>query len=562
MKTSNSQNLRRVLVLLSMAVLLCWGAVAFADEDFVPSPDATICQHESIFPEYNENEHWFVCEDCGKIVYMAQPHQLDCVDGWCVECGAENVNGIIRHEYEYDYNETHHWYSCPYCGTSESKKEHFVSCDNPDPNECLGCGATDIEAHIAHATKYESISETQHKEVCACGEIDLVLNHTTTCDSGDLGACMWCHKENVVCVVSHYNITGEYEFNEKEHWFTCNICQDMIVEAHFRLEDGTCIACDVIGLPAATPTVAPTVEPTAAPTAEPTTAPTAEPTLVPPMEPTSTPTAEPTAEPTTEPTVVPTAAPTATPTAEPTTEATAVPTITPTVEPTATPTAVPTAVPTTAPTAEPTATPSAAPTAKPTTAPKPVATVAPSANNSNEVKIKPIKMLEQELKEEAASYASAVTIKVPIETLKETVDEATYEQIVQMPVHEKIVVILSVLSDGNGQTNLLEDAGIAISEESKAVVQSVVESVSVLDEESTAAFQQLLEENFPKQEVTMDDKAYVYYLIPMYVTVNDVTQVKYYAFCFDVQSGKWLFTIIDEGEDALAALEQAKEDAE
>ena len=47
----------------------------------------------------------------------------------------------------------------------------------------------------------------------------------------------------------------------------------------------------------------------------------------------------------------------------------------------------------------------------------------------------------------------------------------------------------------------------------------------------------------------------------MYITTNDVTQVKYYAFCLDKRTGKWMFTIVEEGMDVVEAIEQAQQNA-
>lgn len=592
MKAKRSHRIRSVLVLLSMALLLCWGAVALAEEELVPSPDATTCPHEYDW-QYDEYGHWVACLYCGEWLdgmSESDPHGISCDDltstvcsicgatdimegyishiitcepinetqhqsacacgeidevslhaiacdlpTWCIECGASDVEGEIRHEYanECSYNETHHWVECLICGEYLYGRSdlHFVDCDDPDSNVCLVCGAAGVEVHLAHSTTYESISETQHRETCACGEIDYISNHSASCIANDLTTCAWCYESGVVCQLSHWVLNEDaIEFNEKEHWFTCINCQEKIVEVHFRLEDGTCISCDVTGLPAATPTVAPTAEPTATPPAEPT--------LVPPLEPTVKPTAQPTAEPTVAPTAEPTAVPTTAPTAEPTAE----PTVAPTAEPTAEPTIAPTAEPTTAPTAK--------PVTSPTTAPAPEAVAVPSINASDVDPFKSIELLESELREGILSADEYIRVRVPIELLKEVTDESTYEQITQLPVHEQIVVLLAVLNEN--------DVEITISEEAKVIVENVVRSIDSLDTDSTAAFQQMLDAAFPKQEVAMGNKEYVCYLIPLYVTIDDVTQVKYYAFCLDKPTGKWMFTVIEEGMDVVETIEQAQ----
>lgn len=124
-----------------------------------PKPTATPKPHSHVYnvavPSTTENTHSFKCK-CGKADSAAP-----------VSCKDENKDD-----------------KCDVCGKVLSQKcEHeWIATDNGDTHfyKCSKCGQTDTSRNAQeHSyTKYESVSETQHKVMCSvCGKEKSLENH-------------------------------------------------------------------------------------------------------------------------------------------------------------------------------------------------------------------------------------------------------------------------------------------------------------------------------------------------------------------------------------------------
>jgi len=335
---------------------------------------------------YDKKAHWTVCVECEEIVDAPAPHINDCTakDPVCLECGAVNVEiGAVGHRTSdtYEYDAEQHWDACMDCG-EKFYGDHVQSCTQP--GVCIFCGQSDVNfnANMQHSWTWKEYEYDANQHWATCTECKEVFNqgiHIDTCRL--LGTCVECGQTGVnIGKTNHLYCEEEYQFDDKEHWRNCTDCDGRgYVGEHVPSADDP-LKCEVCGaaIRVVEPTAEPTSEPTTEPTTEPTETPTATPIPLPTEKPTTKPTEKPTEKPTDEPTVKPTDEPTATPTVKPTDKPTATPTAKPTDEPIATPTVKPTDEPIATPTVKPTDEPTATPTVKPTDEPTATPTVKPT----------------------------------------------------------------------------------------------------------------------------------------------------------------------------------------
>ena len=185
------------------------------------------------------------------------------------------------------------------------------------------------------------------------------------------------------------------------------------------------------------------------------------------------------------------------------------------------------------------------PTAEPTVTPEPPVVQPEDVENNQTIDT----FTETVMDEIAGDEQSTVEVIVPVEPLKEAVDEETFAKIEELTPDEKIIVVLAALGNSGEQNSLTDNADLGLSEETEALVKEVTKAVSNMDVEERKAFEEMIAEQYPSQEVEIDGKVYVYYLIPMEIRTEEGVEIRYYAFCYDEEQKTWLFTLVKPGEE-------------
>ena len=196
--------------------------------------------------EYDDEQHWRVCNTCGETTYGPYKHYRYCNSDTCSTCDAPYTGDNFSHDgpFKYESNATQHWRICQACGeTSGSPSRHYSYCT--DPYTCYACEAEYAGNSVSHRyTHYEYMDGNQHAVVCDdCGETVNVSSHQADCTA--LGVCRYCEGE--------YNGTNLYHrsthqaHDENYHWDECNNCGEMAYgpyDHYARCTDPTvCYSC-------------------------------------------------------------------------------------------------------------------------------------------------------------------------------------------------------------------------------------------------------------------------------------------------------------------------------
>lgn len=200
--------------------------------------------------EYDENYHWYYCNQCGAEAYK-NPHSYDCLTHAC-SCGVVNEYAEVSHAVEnwgdWVYNDTHHYQMCINCNSGFDYYEHIVPCNG---SACSVCGATDVAGGTGHTGNWDNAqyTDTEHWVICeVCGEQAWLNTHFEFCWTVD-GACDACGITDVSMKISHAN-TANLLHDETQHWYGCYQCDEKIdPEAHTVNSEGTCTECGATGLP-------------------------------------------------------------------------------------------------------------------------------------------------------------------------------------------------------------------------------------------------------------------------------------------------------------------------
>ena len=151
-----------------------------------------------------------------------------------------------------------------------------------------------------------------------------------------------------------------------------------------------------------------------------------------------------------------------------------------------------------------------------------------------------------------------IEVIVRVETLKEVVSEETYTKIEALKPEEKVIVLLAALTAGQEEGGLLQNEQLVLSEQTEEAAAEVILAMQNMTDEEQEAFETMLAELFPTQEVVIGEKTYVYYLIPMEIRAEEDVTIVHYAFCYDEEEKVWLFTLVEEGEDLMDAIQDAE----
>lgn len=234
--------------------------------------------------EYNENDCWLVCEDCGfedehrphyflcgdelpaKCQWCKQPceithlwgDRLDYTPGNCIEGDISvmkcSICGIVETKvgestgecwYEWYYDDVDHWLACTGCGKIDGEKyNHFAYCKDVDT--CDTCGATGLSCEVFHRWGAMVHDETNHWNVCEyCGIESGRSEHYTVCTNTPPDTCL-CGVKVLNGPVFHW--WGRMAYDDQAHWYVCEECgaEDEHSEHYSGCTDenpGICLYC-------------------------------------------------------------------------------------------------------------------------------------------------------------------------------------------------------------------------------------------------------------------------------------------------------------------------------
>lgn len=198
-----------------------------------------------------------VCNSCGGFDDYILHHGADCsTPDTCNTCGSVGISADYSHDYEWEHDNTHHWYACTECGEITDKERHEANCYTPDV--CNICEAEGIDAVIyEHGDWRTEFIPTHDDTYCwsecpECGEkFDVERHYTTDCTKPD--TCEWCGNSGVDCIVYHayetFDTSGGHfyiasaAYDENSHWWTCADCGKKTVYDHTINASNLCVAC-------------------------------------------------------------------------------------------------------------------------------------------------------------------------------------------------------------------------------------------------------------------------------------------------------------------------------
>lgn len=125
--------------------------------------------------EFDENNHWHVCEGCNEKFGEAKHTKSETPeDGWyvCTVCDykMEKHTEEHTHSWSWKYDATKHWQECS-CNDTQNEGKHTFVYDKTTKKEVCSCGYTrDHEAHVCVSDAWEK-DKTYHWHICdLCGE--------------------------------------------------------------------------------------------------------------------------------------------------------------------------------------------------------------------------------------------------------------------------------------------------------------------------------------------------------------------------------------------------------
>ncbi len=175
----------------------------------------------------DESYHWYACVNCGAPENQ-WPHEVSCsstVQDTCTICGKTGVSCVQTHDYDldnYQYDDTHHWAACTNCQAQVNNAEHALNCTT---GVCDGCGQTGVSGYTSHSVTGEyEYDNDNHWQICSrCNEAVYTSHHGVHCDAVS-DACVECGQTGVDIHVWHSYNWDDVVYDETEHWRICERC--------------------------------------------------------------------------------------------------------------------------------------------------------------------------------------------------------------------------------------------------------------------------------------------------------------------------------------------------
>ncbi len=212
---------------------------------------------EEIF--HDEHEHWYYCYDCESRIWGGEHFAMCNNLTICGGCGVPYSGDLIYHHMNYDeyaYDEDEHWYVCTECGATEDKEEHNPTCK--DPTHCCICGqACNKSEYVNHsgivseAPEYDKDGHWYYCEDCETN----VYYSKHMADCRDRTKCSFCgyKADYSEGAIMHFTSLEEYDaalrYDDLNHWRECPNCyENFDVEEHIPDSDNAAI-CKVCSQP-------------------------------------------------------------------------------------------------------------------------------------------------------------------------------------------------------------------------------------------------------------------------------------------------------------------------
>ena len=203
-------------------------------------------------------------------------------------------------------------------------------------------------------------------------------------------------------------------------------------------------------------------------------------------------------------------------------------------------TTAPTAAPTTAPTTAPTAAPTTAPTAAPAPAPsaEPVYEDVAAENPVHGVKAEDRLPMVETLSTVAKALESE-KIRANIVNVEKLITHEEKAALDQLSLKEQMMTVLCAIGFESQVQEALAAEGTSLSAEAETLKEQILTRISAMDEEETAAFAQILEENFPVETVEVDGVEYRFFVLEVEIETEEGAQSERYG--FREEDGAWIF---------------------
>lgn len=210
---------------------------------------------------YDTQEHWHTCLDCGN-EYYREKHQASCANpGVCAECGVKAADGyqfseVFVHDFDWDHplhDKTHHWYLCKDCGAESEHWDHEIQCTAGSCDHCAYCDATSAAGDtitIMHDFDWDHpvYDKTYHWYVCKdCGAETEHWVHAVSCTAPSHDFCANCPAKAAdgdTITIWHNVLNDQWLYDEETHWMFCPDCGNKVnLHAHEFNRENVCEVC-------------------------------------------------------------------------------------------------------------------------------------------------------------------------------------------------------------------------------------------------------------------------------------------------------------------------------
>ncbi len=205
------------------------------------------------------------------------------------------------------------------------------------------------------------------------------------------------------------------------------------------------------------------------------------------------------------------------------------------------PTAKPAAKPTAAPTAEPTVEPTVEPTAEPVVEPVIESAIDSALTEALAAEEKP---MVEALTAVADALAADEEITVQIANLDKIISADEKTALDALTVKEQVLVVLSAIGHADAVDAALNapEAALTLSAEAQALADAITARIAAMNEDEKAAFDALLSEAFPVEEVELEDGTKVQcFYIELTVEKMGESRAERIAFRYDEETASWIF---------------------